>query len=131
MPKIERVGTNVEKVLKLSDLYMQFNYSLEPDDEDWNFKYNHEPEFGYLLSVEINGCHEFLIGFKNRSKGLVVATIEVVYNEYQAPDIKYKKKEEESIFLVINGSYSEDYIECNEEEIEFMLPTNKIIIYND
>lgn len=125
-----------EKHLEITDLYINFNFEYSSNDEDFNEEFD-TPEFGYYLSTskEASSCSDFMIIFKKQFiQPTIIASIEVSYLgvEYDYSDykegIKFKKTNEDNeyINLVISGTEGDTQIEYKEEDIECIIPLDKI-----
>ena len=117
-----------EKSVKITDLYLNHNYELFPDDEDFNDEED-VPFISYYLSAsKEGGSSSFLITFKCFEP--IIASIEVNYYEVERfgeesgfSSTKFKKsdKDNETIYFIVNGS-DEPGIEYREQRIEHIIP---------
>lgn len=122
----------MKKSLKLTDLYMMYNFDDLGDLEDLD----EEPKVGYFLSTKLerDGCSTFLVGFNSLANETMLAQIEIIcsYIEYglnlENKKFNLKKNDDFYIGFVISGTNGDSFIDYNEEDVKFIIPLNEILI---
>lgn len=113
------------------ELYMNFNYTFDSNDEGFDNDTD-EPHVGYYLSTskEKNSCSDFLIFFNNDFQEPILASIEVKYDgeDFFIEPTLFKKtnKDDECLFFSVNGTDGDCCIDYKSEDIKNIIPLNEI-----